>query len=166
MRLTILTCLVALGVLGAPAAAQGPAQGFALRVGRDEFDDSDRSFIYTIALNADRSRPEAALVWRCMDDGLNVMYNFDRSLTGDRDAEVLVRYRIDDLPPTGFEYWGLMTTNKAAWMPMHQIRDFTLVALRSARIVVEVEDPVDHQRVRDTFSLQGLAPALLRLQCR
>jgi hypothetical protein len=166
MRLTILFCLVALCVPVAPASAQERTQDFQFRVSKDEFDDSERSFIYTLPLAADDSRPKANLMWRCMDDGLNIIYYFDKYLAGDTDENVRVRYRIDDLPATEFEYWGMMTSNEGTWMPMHRVRDFTALAERSARIVVEVEDPLDSERIRDSFSLRGLSTALQLLECR
>ncbi|HET6947856.1 MAG TPA: hypothetical protein VFJ45_08610 [bacterium] len=166
MRLTFLASLLALSAALTPASAQERYADFVHRVSKDEFDDSDRSFIFTPPLDADAARPDASLMWRCLEDGLNVIYYFGKYLAGDSDEEVRVRYRIDELPATGFAYWGMMSSNKGAWMPMHQIADFTALAQRSARIVVEVEDPVDNERVRDTFSLKGLSAALQTLSCR
>ena len=35
-------------------------------------------------------------------------------MSGDRDDDIQVRYRFDDKTPSGFEYWGLSTSSRAA----------------------------------------------------
>jgi hypothetical protein len=166
MRPAVLSCLVAISALTSPAYAQERIQDFYFVVSKDEFDDSDRSFVYTPALSADDTRSGARLLWRCLEDGLNVIYRYDKYLAGDSDEELRVRYRVDDLAATDFAYWGMMTDNKATWMPMQRIQDFTATAMRGMKLVIEAEDPADSERVRDSFSLRGLGAALDYLKCR
>lgn len=129
----------------------------------DPFTDEDRSFVFTTGIDAgDRT---SALSWRCMDDGLNVIYMHGKYLAGDSDDEVLVRYRIDSQEPYGPAYWGMLQDHEGTWMPMDEIAEFTRRARAGESIIFEVVDPLDGERLRDRFSLRGLAQALPRLSC-
>ena|SRR5690554_4964219 len=146
------------------AHAQDPVDGdFIYSAQSDPFTDEDRSFIFTPSTDSgDRT---SALSWRCMDDGLNVIYLHGKYLGGDSDDEVLVRYRIDSHDAYGPSYWGMMQGHEGTWMPMNEIAAFTRQARSGESVIFEVVDPLDGERLRDNFSLRGLAQGLSRLSC-
>lgn len=160
------TCLfVALALLAPalPAQAQDLAAGtFYYIPDRDEFDDSDRSSIATPSIVADSP---SFLGWKCMDDGLNVLYVFARYLGGDSDDEVVVRYRIDDREASAQAYWPLLQEHEAAHIPMDQVASFTAAARSGRQVLIEVMDPLDGEVISDRFDLDGLAASLQKLEC-
>ncbi|NLC61570.1 MAG: hypothetical protein GX761_09875 [Gammaproteobacteria bacterium] len=156
---------MAMLLAGAFAAhSQDPTYGdFIYIANADPFTDEDRSFIFTPSTDSgDRT---SALTWQCMDDGLNVVYMHGKYLGGDSDDEVLVRYRIDSSEAYGPSYWGMMQNHESTWMPMHEIAGFTRQARAGKTVIFEVVDPLDGERLRDSFSLRGLAQGLAILSC-
>ncbi len=126
----------------------------------DPFDDSDRS---AVAVINDDGR---FLTFKLMDDGLNVIYSWDKYFGGDRDNDVIVRYRIDNNPPSGEQYWRMLQGNRSAYIRMNRVAGFMREARTGRRIVIEVRDPLDGERIRSEFSLNGLDRALQRLRPR
>lgn len=156
MRMTLAAAL-----LMAPLSAQGQTYGdFEFTAAKDDFTDEDRSFIFSVDEGGD-----AALIWKCLEDGLNVVYLFGKYLGGDRNDQVLVRYRIDQSPPSQQAHWGMFTGNEATFMPMHEVRGFTSAALSGKEIVIEVVDPLDGEATRGRMGLSGLRDALPKLPC-
>ena len=160
---TLVGTVMALVVSGVVVAADSTHGAFTYSKSKDAFTDEDRSFIYTSSTSS--RRKSASIAWRCLEDGLNVFYLFDSYMSGDSDKDVLVRYRIDDLSPSGQEFWGLAQEQKGAFMPMNEVAEFTNVARAGSKIVFEVVDPMDGERLQDTFSLYGLTAALTKLPC-
>ncbi len=159
--------MLAFGIVST-AAAQEPEQigDFFYVSSTDPFDDADRSLIATIEIDAEEYVDDTAfLAWRCMSDGLNVVYGFNSYMGGDEEDRVLVRYRIDDDQPTEFESWGLMQGNDAAWIPMHWVSQFTAQAMAANKVVFRVTDPLDGETLTHEFSLAGLSQAIGRLSC-
>jgi len=159
--------LLGLGIV-ANANAQEPEQigDFFYVISADPFDDHDRSMIATIELGADEYLDDNAfLAWRCLSDGLNVIYAFNSYMGGDDEDRVLVRYRIDGQEATDFESWSLMQGNDAAWIPMQWVSQFTDQAVGASKVVFRVTDPLDGETLTHEFSLAGLGQALSRLSC-
>lgn len=141
------------------AAAQEQIGDFFFMHNQDEFDDSDRSSIVT----ADEDG--AGLVWRCMEDGLNVMLYMDTYYGGNQNDKILVRYRFDRKEATDHKFWSLSTDHTAAFMGMSELHDFTFAALEASTVVVEAVDPLDGERNRFRFGLYDLNGALQLLPC-
>lgn len=127
----------------------------------DDFTDEDRSFVFT----PDEDGSDAALSFRCMSDGLNVVYLLGGYMGGDRNDRIRVRHRIDQNDPTDRYDWGLMQGSRAAWMPMGRVPSFRADAERGGSVVFEAVDPLDGESRRHRFSLSGLRTALARLPC-
>jgi hypothetical protein len=125
----------------------------------DALDDTHRSSVLTIALETSVTR-SAAMGWKCMADGLNVIIVFDTYFGGDSDDDIFVRYRIDQSPASSTQYWRLLQGNESAYMPMKQVSSFTAAAKQGRKLVVRVTDPLDGETYEDEFSLNGLAAAL------
>ncbi|SJZ82205.1 hypothetical protein [Novilysobacter spongiicola] len=161
----VLAAAIAAATIVAPtvASAQEATFGQFTHVeAEDDFDDSDRSFVYADSTTNDGA---SSLIWRCMEDGLNVLYHFAAYKGGDSDDEVLVRYRFDELEATEREYWPLLQGHKSAHIPMDEVASFTSVARRSDGVVIEVLDPLDGEVQKDAFLLEGLGQALATLDC-
>jgi hypothetical protein len=169
VRVLAINVMLLMGMgLVSKAVAQDPEQigDFFYVTSADPFDDDDRSMIATIELDADEYLEDSAfLAWRCMSDGLNVIYAFNSYMGGDSDDRVLVRYRIDRQDPTDFESWSLMQGNDAAWIPMRWVSQFTQQAMAASKVVFRVTDPLDGETLTHEFSLAGLRDALPRLSC-
>jgi hypothetical protein len=168
-RVFTISMIVLLGSgLVSNGAAQEPEQigDFYYVSSADPFDDADRSVIVSLDLYADPDLTDAAhLSWRCMSDGLNVVYSFNKYFGGDDNDQVEVRYRIDNQTATEFESWSLMQGNDAAWIPMRWVSNFTEKARGGTKVVFRVMDPLDGETLTHEFSLRGLSEALSRLSC-
>lgn len=57
----------------------------------------------------------------------------------------------------------MMDTHESTWMPMDEVNAFTRQARNGTTVIFEVVDPVDGERLQDTFSLQGLGQGLAGL---
>ena len=155
-------CVVVL-VVGVPqnACAQNLSYGsYTFLPSTDDFTDEDRSAIATL----DESR-EAGFGWKCMGDGLNVLYIFNKYMAGDSDGEVIVRFRVDKNPPSEQLYWSLSSDHTMAYMPMELVRAFTASAVAGSVVVFEVIDPIDGETKRHKFSLSGVTAAIKQLSC-
>ncbi|WP_157956837.1 hypothetical protein [Salinicola aestuarinus] len=128
----------------------------------DDFDDSDRSAVSTPTESSDR---DASLSWECMSDGLNVIYTHGTYYGGDDDDDILVRYRIDEQEASDQMYWRLLVGNEASYIRMNRVDQFTEEAKAGSEIRLEAIDPLDGERLIDTFSLVGLSDALGKLSC-
>ena len=159
----LLVALVAIvpKILAVEAESQSRRIGaFSFQERLDEFTDEDRSLIYSYDENNDNS-----LDWRCMEDGLNVVVDFETYYTGDEDEDILVRYRFDDKPASEHEYWRLLNNNEAAYIRMNQVTTFTRAALASGEVLMELVDPADDETLRFRIPLNGLREALDQLPC-
>lgn len=162
MRLAIL--LVVVAVFPSAAAAQDDAIGsFLLYRSLDTVTVADRSFIVTPGTTITRERTPL-LMWRCLADGLNVIYAFDRPFLGNDFSEVRVVYGFEGDAPSEIEAWELMPNSESAWMPMRGVWSFTKRAARAATVTVRVIDR-DGEQLTDSFVLDGLMQALPFLQC-
>ncbi len=161
---TLAICLFALLMVRSSATAQSVELpgAFTLVESIDDFDDTDRSAIYTMGEDSDEL---LALYWKCMSDGLNIVIEMGRFYAGDRDDEILVRYRFDRIPAHDFEYWPLLQASESAYMPMKNVKAFTTEALSAQSVMLEAVDPLDNESHRTRFELDGLAGALARLSC-
>lgn len=172
MRLAVpaLVATLLLPLAPASAAAQETEQememigSFAILMNQDPITDVDRSMIGTHALESgDRS---ALLVWRCMEDGLNVIYQWDKYFGGDSDDDVSIIFRFDSAPAWDAQWAQLLGEEQdAAWIRMSQVAPVTRAALGARKIAVRVRDPLDGETITDQFEIDGLLPALRRLSC-
>src|SRR5687768_4634857 len=71
------------------------ANGFEFKSQQDPISDADRSYISTPNVNG----AEAVLMWKCLEDGLNVGYFWGRYLSADSDKQHRVEYRFDSSTP-------------------------------------------------------------------
>ena len=158
----VLVALVAIvpKILAVEAESQSRIGAFSFQERVDEFTDEDRSLIYSYDENNDNS-----LDWRCMEDGLNVVVDFETYYTGDEDEDILVRYRFDDKPASDYDYWRLLNNNEAAYIRMNQVATFTRAALASGEVLMELVDPADDETLRFRIPLNGLGEALDQLPC-
>ncbi len=152
--LALASCLLA-----APLNAQQMIGAFHFTSSIDAFDEVDRSFFFQLGPKADLT-----IGWKCMSDGLNMII-MHKYLAGDRDDEVLVRYKVDDQPASESEYWSLYNNSKATMVPMSQVRSITERLKGANRLLIRVVDPADSEVLEDSFSLDGLSSALNRLSC-
>lgn len=160
--------LLSVMMAATPALAQIQRYGdFYYSEASDAFSDESRSGVFTMPMG---SNSEGVLIWKCMEDGLNVLYGFGKYLGGDSDNEVLVRFRIDKRAPVERRYWKLTSgsddvNGRYAFMPLEDVARFTSAALSGTKVAIEVVDPLDGEVLRHEFSLRGLTLALQRLEC-
>ena len=128
----------------------------------DDFDDSDRSTVITMAEGSDGG----ALFWACRSDGLNAILNVGKYYGGDEDDDILVRYRFDQNEAQGPEYWRLFPgQNEMVYQRMDKVADFTSQAIMADTVIVEATDPLDSESKRFRFGLVGLEEILDLLSC-
>lgn len=162
-KMAIAALAVSVTLSGANAFAKESRHGsFVYVENKDDFDGTDRSFIYTPSESSSR---DAALSWRCMSDGLNVIYILGHYFGGDEDEDIQVRYRFDDQEPSAQQYWELLQGNEAAYIRMNRVSQFTEAAKRASVARFEAIDPLDGERLTDVFSLNGMSVALEKLPC-
>jgi hypothetical protein len=155
--------LAALSVIPVAVSAQDKQVGdFLVRVTRDKVTNADRSLAATTA--APVGDQAAALVWRCREDGLNVMYLLRKPFVGDERVEVGVMYKFDAATATPPTRWGLMDNNIAAFMMVKDVPAFTRAALAASQVTIQANDK-DGTQLIDTFKLGGLSVALQALSC-
>lgn len=158
----LIALLVGLGI-STQLAAQKPQYGsFYYVADKDEMDDSNRSYVYTVSLNITPTRG-ASVGWKCFSDGLNVILLLGKYYGGDSDDQIRVQYRFDTDPASDVENWSLLTGKKAAYMPMDEVSTFTERAKHAAKVVIRTTDPLDGESHTDEFSLRGATEALARL---
>jgi hypothetical protein len=126
----------------------------------DPIDDSNRSFIAAMQPDDDS---DAAITWRCMEDGLNVVLEIGKYYGGDDDDEIQVITRVDQDPNSGIVYWPLLQGNTAAYMPMDRVEAFTERAKRARQIAIRAIDPLDGETLTFVFPVLELERALERL---
>lgn len=162
MQHLLLALLLVFATWPLPAQGQGSAEvgSFLYTHAQDDFTDEDRSYVITMDEDGD-----GGLGWKCLADGLNVILGIGGYMGGDSDDDIRVRYRFDRREPSGYEYWGLSSSNKVAFMRMNRVLDFTAEARRSSTVVVEAVDPLDGETRRFHFDLEGAEAALDRLPC-
>jgi hypothetical protein len=154
---TIFVLACSLSATHADAQEQIGAFHFTSKV--DAFDEVDRSFFFQLG-----PKQDLTIGWKCMSDGLNMVI-MHKYLAGDRDDEVMVRYKIDDQPASESEYWSLYNSSRATMVPMSQVRKLTERLKVGSRLLIRVVDPADSDVLEDSFSLDGLTTALNRLSC-
>ena len=154
--------LLSAGALGAQPLPADTVGDFAVvRVG-DADEAAGQTLLVTLA--PPDGRRQGALVWRCMDDGLNVMYAWDRYFLGDgaHGAEVRFAFGADPLSPA--TSWPMAVDHAAAFLPLDQVSPFTLDAVRADTVRLHVRD-ADGEELADDFGLRGLAAGLEHLDC-
>ena len=114
------------------------------------------SIAYTAPAAGGRS---AALAWRCMTDGLNIIYLIGRPVGADTDTTVGVHTRIDG-GEADERRWTLLEGHRAAYLPRAVIEQFTVQAIGAKRIELQVVDPQTGETYTDEFGLDGLRGAL------
>jgi hypothetical protein len=154
-RAYVVVCgLVVMFVMsGSPLAAQG----FQYVKKSDPMNDEDRSSVFVVGDN------QTSFVWTCDENGLGIVFTFDRLLTGRR-GEVSVQIRLPPAQPFQPETWTLLTTSRGAVMPVGLVDDFSRWALTASNLVVRATD-VDGSTVTGQFTITGLREALAKLPC-
>lgn len=119
--------------------------------------------------DANRSRVEVinneghALSFMHMEDGINVVLLWGKYFGGDRLDRVQVTYRIDSQVAVGPRNWHLMTSKRAAWMPMNEIAGFRQALSRGQTITIRIVDPLDGETITTAFPLAGFNNVVRRL---
>lgn len=127
----------------------------------DKMTDEDRSMIGT---RGDDAPARRLLVWRCMEDGLNVAFDWDKYFVGNSAAStVSVQYRFPPAPMVAGD-WDMSTNHEIGFVPMHHVQAFTAGALKSATVILRATDN-DGETVTESFKLDGLAEGLKLLPC-
>jgi len=163
MRLSCIVMLLTVLLTPTVCAQKDPRYGaFQYVSSKDEMDDSDRSYVFTVALNPSPMRT-ASLGWKCFSEGLRVILILGKYYAGDSDDEIQVQYRFDTDPASDVVYWPLFPTKKAAQLPATETESFTERAKRAKKVVIRTSDPLDGETHTDEFSLNGLTAALNRV---
>lgn len=154
---------IVLGVLlcAASASAQTSIGNFNYYRDVDPIDDTDRSIIATTAIDAalyDNPR----LIWRCLDQELELIYDPDEYLG--EDQSIPVQFRFDNEPASAVQDWNFSTSGTAAFAPESQTSAFTAAVLDARRVVMRVWDYSD-EAYTYTFDLAGIRNALSELAC-
>ena len=163
--------------LSTPAFAQtGPVRSASLEIVEDEqigdfvflssreLDGSDRSSIVVTHLGFAPPQKGGVLSWSCSEDGLMVMFYFDRAMWPTGDGKVAVRYRIDQGEPSEFEHWSLVPGNRGAVILAEHMGIFTRGLMPGTTVQIQVTDNAESTATY-RFSLAGLSDGLKRLPC-
>jgi len=161
-RVLAAAAVVALGAFGLAGPASGqipkPFGSFVATRSADAVDGTSSSGAFSTA--ADPTHPEAAVAWRCMADGLNVIYMFGDTMGDTTDTHVSVRSGVDNDAMSEPQTWTLLRGHRAAHLPIADVEAFTARAMSGLRLALHVTDDENGRTVRDEFSLQGLSGAL------
>lgn len=161
--LALAAAVAALAPRGLPAQAADPLPvGDFFYAEMHEGATADRSLLFTLA-PPDGYR-EPSLAWRCMEDGLNVMYAWDKYFIGDGEGGAEVRFRFDGGEPSPMLSWDISTDHSAAFLPLDRVADFTREAADSLEVEMQVRDS-DGEVLTDRFPLGALLDGLERLPC-
>ena len=106
--MTPLTATVLLAFSAAGALAQG---AFTYVKHSDPMSDADRSFVST-------RTGERSLAWKCLSDGLNVGFRFNKYFIGD-DGTVRVQHRFPPAPAAPEGAWDRSVDKTAPFLPMN-----------------------------------------------
>jgi hypothetical protein len=128
----------------------------------DEMTDEDRSFIFTEG-DASGSR-DLALLWQCMEDGVHLALRTGY-MGGNRDDQVIVRYRFDTDPASEDALWNQSSDSRGAFAPDDLVAELTARARTAQRVVIRITDPLDGEVKTRTFPLNGFTRAIDRLPC-
>jgi hypothetical protein len=115
------------------------------------------SIAYTSAESAGDA--SVAVAWRCMTDGLNVIYLFGNAVGREMDHLMAVRSSTDG-HETHTSQWTLLEGHRAAFLPRAEVESFTTDAMASKTLVLRGTDPTSGATFRHEFRLDGLRRAL------
>lgn len=163
-RLALVAALAALAprAAAAQAAEPVPVGDFFYARMQDAATDGDRSLLFTVAPRDGYREP--SLAWRCMADGLNVMYAWDKYFIGDGQGGAEVRFRFDGGDPSPMASWDISADHSAAFLPLDSVAGFTRTAAASLEVEMQVRDS-DGEVLTDRFPLGALMEGLERLPC-
>jgi hypothetical protein len=127
----------------------------------DTMTDADRSFVFV--QSDDRT---GILAFRCMSDGVNIMFSWGKYLT-DKDDTILVMYRFPPAPSTQYRGWDMPTGNSKslAFAPMSLVPQLVKQMLAASVMTLRVQDSNDGEEVTKTFQLAGAGEAIQKLSC-
>jgi hypothetical protein len=148
--------LVAAAAAGAAAQIPKPFGNFVATRAADPVDASNSSSAFSTAKPNDER--DAAIAWRCMSDGLNVIYLSGKEF--DDVEDVLVQSHVDDDAPSPTAHWTMMRGHRAVYLPPAEVLRFTQRAIAGKTLLLHVTDPHDGHVYTEEFSLAGLPGAL------
>ena len=165
LRAPVVAAVLLSGPIAASAHERGvpdllPGTSFRFTAVIDRVTNEDRSFVVTTT----REAPIQSLAFKCLSDGLNVLYAFDEPLAG-RDAAIRVRMRFPGRPPTKWATWGLMAGKRAAYMLGGNVAAFIDEASRHVSVTLQAVDPRSGKTRTAAFSINGIDEAVRRLGC-
>jgi hypothetical protein len=146
------------GAVATAAAAQIPRPfgSFVATRAADPIDASNSSSAFSTARPHDDR--DAAIAWRCMSDGLNVIYLAGKEF--DDVPDVSVRAAVDGDAPSVELHWELLRGHRAAYLPTSEVAAFTHRAMSGKKLHLHVTEPRGGITYDEEFSLAGLAGAL------
>ena len=103
--------------------------------GKDAITDQNRSGIRVSPIAPAPNRANAQLIWKCMEDGLNVGYLYGKYLTGG----TRIQYRFDTAPAGGVRVWDVATNHVGAFMPMNAVAAVTTAAMASSQSLARMD---------------------------
>lgn len=159
-RLFLVTLITATaGILSEASAQSMKAGDFTILTSKDPLDDTNRSYAYSASADS-----VGGLGWKCLGDGMNVILAFSSGyFHEDRGRQVLVRHQFDDKAEAPPSYWTLASSGEAAYLPLHEVEDFTSKARGSRQVVLRISDPVNGETTTFDVSLVKLGAALGRM---
>ena len=114
------------------------------------------SIAFSAAATSER---HAAIAWRCMADGLNVIYLVGNAVGREIDREVAIASAVDQHEHEP-QRWLLLEGHQAAFLPRASVEAFTTEALAAERLSLRLVDPATGRAFADEFMLDGLRSAL------
>ena len=115
------------------------------------------SIAFTVATTGDERH--AAIAWRCMADGLNVIYLIGGPVGREMDRELAIGIVVDEREREP-QSWTLLEGHRAVFLPRTSVEAFTRDALAAEHLSLRGIDPVSGTRFTDEFALDGLRGAL------
>jgi hypothetical protein len=157
-RAVIIVAVFVVVIAIGQASAQNQTFGsFEIRKSVDKMTDEDRSFA---GVTGESGKTVFGL--RCMEDGLNVAFLWNKYFTGDSGG-ITVQYRFPPNPAVSSR-WDISTSKEMGFLPMGKVRAFITQAKQSSTVVLRVTDR-DGEMITDSFKLDGLSEALRALPC-
>ena len=115
------------------------------------------SIAFSVATTGDQRH--AAIAWRCMADGLNVIYLIGDPVGREMDRELAIGTAVDEREREP-ESWTLLEGHRAVFLPRTSVEAFTRDALAAEHLSLRGIDPVSGRPFTDEFPLDGIRSAL------
>jgi hypothetical protein len=164
--LSIIFAALAVALLAAPSQTEANARILARHGVWEIFERTDE-FTDKITYIAVTTQNRLDIMLSVVDGEARALYHFGTYFAGDRDNEVIVRYRVDRKPSVNPEYWPLLTPEKRSAMVIGEKAERFFQNIRGGqRLVIRATDPHDDEAVTAEFHLRGIDDVLADLHRR